>query len=589
VASSLLYRRRLASGERLFGLGDKAAPVDRRGGVYELWNTDAPHFTLGRDPLYKAIPLLFGVSPERAWGIYVESTARLVFDCRGDEVRVHGPGRPPVHELEGGSLAGLLGRVTELVGRAPLPPRWALGYHQSRWSYATADEARSIVEEFRRRRIPLDVLHLDIDYMDGYRVFTCDPVRFPDLAGLVRDLGVKVVTIIDPGVKVDPGYAVYDEILRRGHACVDGDGKPWVGRVWPGRCVFPDFSSEEARRWWGELHRGLVEAGVAGIWVDMNEPSAGGRGTLPEDLRQAGGTHGELHNAYGHRMAQATHEGLARLRPGARPFVLTRAGCAGTQRYAATWTGDNSSTWTHLRLAVRMCLGLGLSGYSFAGSDIGGFFGRCEPELYARWIQLGAFTPFFRTHYSGDHTPHRQEPWSFGSEVEAVARAAIELRHLLMPYTYTAFWRHTQTGLPVMRALALAWQDDERALACEDEFLWGDDLLVAPVLRKGARRRRIYLPAGDWYDFWTGRRLAGGRGVLADAPLERVPLFVRAGTVLPLGSGELRVYPGEGRSWLYEDDGESVGGPSRVTTFDVRGEHVEARHEGSFPSAFRLP
>jgi alpha-glucosidase len=585
AASRLLFRRRLRPGERLYGLADKAFPLDRRGHSFVLWNVDAVNFSAGSDPLYKSIPLLYGVTPGRAWGLYVDSPGRLEFDCRGDEVTVRGPGSATTHEFEGETLAEALAHASELVGRTPLPPRWALGYHQSRWSYGSAAEAIGIAEEFRRRRIPLDCLHLDIDYMDGFRVFTWDGDRFPDPAGLIgalHELGIRVVTIVDPGVKAERGYGVYDGLVERGLACRDADGQPWVGRVWPGKAVWPDFTSPAACRYWAELHRSLVDVGVDGIWVDMNEPAVHGRGrhgTLPGDVQQAAGRHEDVHNAYGHLMARATAEALELMRPGVRPFVLTRAAAAGTQRYAATWTGDNRSTWTHLRLAVRMCLGLGLSCYPFCGADVGGFAGRCEPELYGRWMQLGAFTPFFRTHYAGPLTPGRQEPWSFGEEIEAVARSAIELRHSLLPYTYTAFWRHTQTGLPVMRPLALEWPDDPRAATCEDAFLWGDDLLVAPVLWKGRRRRRVFLPRGDWCDFWTGRRLAGGRSVVVDAPLDRVPIFARAGRALPLADGELRVFRGEGVSWLYEDDGETVGSPSSVTRLEVSGDRVDAVRE----------
>jgi alpha-glucosidase len=581
----LLFRRRLRPGERLYGLGDKTFPLDRRGRSYVLWNVDAINFSAGSDPLYKSIPLLYGVSPGRAWGVYVDSPARLEFDCRGDEVAVHGPESAAIHELEGETLAEAVTRASRLVGRAPLPPLWALGYHQSRWSYGSAAEAIGIAEEFRRRRLRLDCLHLDIDYMDGFRVFTWDGDRFPDPAGLIsalHELGTRVVTIVDPGVKAEPGYGVYDGLVERGLACRDPNGEPWVGRVWPGRSIWPDFTSPEARRYWVEQHRPLLDAGVDGIWVDMNEPAVharGRHGTLPGDVLQAGGRHEDVHNAYGHLMARATAEALELMRPGVRPFVLTRAGTAGTQRYAATWTGDNRSTWTHLRLAVRMCLGLGLSCYPFCGADVGGFAGRCEPELYGRWMQLGAFTPFFRTHYAGPLTPGRQEPWSFGGEIEAIARSAIELRHKLLPYTYTSFWRHTQTGLPVMRPLALEWPDDPRAAACEDAFLWGDDLLVAPVLWKGRRRRRVYLPRGDWFDFWTGSRVAGGRGVVVEAPLDRVPIFARAGRALPLAGGELRVFPGEGVSWLYEDDGETVDSPSSLTRLEVSGDRVDTVRE----------
>jgi alpha-glucosidase len=557
-----------------------------------LWNTDAVNFRAGSDLLYKSIGVLFGASRESTWAVVADAGGRLEVDCRDGQVRIYGREETAVHELERPTLSEALEQASLLVGRAPLPPRWSLGYHQSRWSYATADEALEVAREFGRRGIPLDCLHLDIDYMDGFRVFTWDADRFPDPAGLVRslhDLGVRVVTIVDPGVKVDHGYPVYDEVVERGLACTAPDGRPWVGRVWPGDTVWPDFTNPRARAFWADCHRGLIEIGVDGIWIDMNEPSVPGEGrggTMPPDVRHAAGPHAAVHNRYGHLMAMATFEGLEQLRPGVRPFVLTRAGIAGTQRYAATWTGDNNSSWTHLRLALTMCLGLGLSCYPFCGSDVGGFAGRCTPELYARWMQLGAFTPFFRGHYAGPRTPGRQEPWSFGPEVEAIARGAIELRHLLLPYTYTAFWRHTQTGLPVMRPLLLGWPDDERAVACEDAFLWGDDLLVAPILRAGARRRRVYLPPGDWYDFWSGTRLAGGRVVGAEAPLERIPLFVRAGTALPMSSGELRIFPGEGVSWLYEDDGESTTGPSSATRLEVSGEAVTTSREGSYPSAY---
>jgi alpha-glucosidase len=285
-------------------------------------------------------------------------------------------------------------------------------------------------------------------------------------------------------------------------------------------------------------------------------------------------------------MAQATFEGLERLRPGRRPFVLTRAGCAGTQCYAATWTGDNRSTWTHLRLSLAMCLGLSVSCFPFCGSDVGGFNGTCEPELYARWMELGAFTPFFRAHYAGKFTRGRQEPWSFSREVEGVARAAIELRHLLMPYTYTAFWRQRETGLPVMRPLALGWQDDPHALSCEDEFLWGDSLLVAPVVRKGARRRRVYLPAGVWYELWSAERHAGPSSVVVDAPLGRTPVFVRDGTVLPLADGRLIAYPGRGISWLYEDDGQTVDAAAHGTRFELDGDGLVVRRQGDAASSF---
>ncbi|HEY8531406.1 MAG TPA: TIM-barrel domain-containing protein, partial [Limnochorda sp.] len=482
------------------------------------------------------------------------------------------------------SFGQVLERYTRLTGRMPLPPRWTLGYQQSRWGYLSQEQVEEVARTMRERRIPCDAIYLDIDYMDGFRVFTWDPKRFPDPAGLCRSLrrdGFRVVTIVDPGVKKDPTNPLFQQGLKEGLYVETPAGRPFTGQVWPGEVHFPDFLQERARRWWGDAHRVLLDAGVAGIWNDMNEPvifdARDADRTFPETTvhrtdKGEARLHREVHNLYGLLMGKATFEGLKRLRPDERPFIVTRSGFAGIQRYAAVWTGDNSSWWEHLAMSIPMLLNLGMSGVAFAGADVGGFAEDTTPELLVRWTQLGAFIPFFRNHSAKD--TRRQEPWAFGPEVEALCRRAIELRYQLLPYLYTLFWEAHEGGTPIMRPLVWHAPDDPTAARIEDAFFLGADLLVAPVLHPGARERLVYLPQGEWVDFWTGTCYQGRAHQVVGAPLDRIPLFVRAGAALPLGpavqhTGErgwealtLKIFPGLSPSrWsgvLYEDDGISL-------------------------------
>jgi alpha-glucosidase len=584
------YTHRLHEAEAVYGLGEKAFGLNLRGLHLEMWNCDPESYGPGRDPLYISIPMLVALRDGQAYGLFFDNPGAAHLDlgrARNDLLRYEADtGELCVYVMAGPGIADVVERYTALTGRMPLPPRWLLGYHQSRWSYYPESRVRELAAEFRQRRIPCDALHLDIHYMDGYRVFTWDAERFPDPAGLLADLrreGLRAVCIIDPGVKVDPGYAVHDEGLMRDAFCRLPDGSLFQGPVWPGQCYFPDFTNPEVRQWWGGLYRPLLEAGVSGFWNDMNEPAIFGGG-MPGVVRHSyegqGASHGRVHNVYGLQMARASAEGLAKLAPEERVPLISRSGYAGLQRYAMVWTGDNHSTWAHLRLGVSMCLNLGLSGLALCGPDVGGFAGDCGGELLARWMQVGALTPFFRNHSALGTA--QQECWQFGEPHESIYRRWIEFRYRLLPYVYTAAWQAAQSGLPMMRPLVLAYPGDLRTYNLDDQFLLGDSLLAAPVTRPGRRERRVYLPGGPWYDFWEDRLLDGEVDV--EAPLERMPLFVRAGSVLPLGpvmqhTGEwppdalqLHVYPGNGQSWLYEDDGHSLdyrAGQFQATRFDI--------------------
>jgi alpha-glucosidase len=595
----LICRKRAQPDEHFYGLGERTLGLDRRGRRYTMWHADPHTYQLDQDPIHLCIPVLLGLHSQgcQGYGIFFDNAFRGHFDLGAvdPEVVSFGAegGQLCYYFIYGPALTTVVERYTELTGRVPLMPLWVLGYHQSRWSYYPEARVRKLAADFRRvHHVPCDCVHLDIHYMDGYRCFTWDPERFPEPAGLIADLhqeGFKVVVIIDAGVKADRRYWVCQSGLEQDVFCKYPDGKTcFKGPVWPGDCYFPDFTSLRVRAWWGELYRVLTDVGVDGIWNDMNEPAVFGTPgtTIPDfvqhDLDGRGGDHVEAHNVYGMQMARATVEGLERLRPDARPVCITRSGWAGVQRYAMSWTGDNESNWDQLWLTIPMVMNLGLCGLAITGPDVGGFGGFATGELFTRWLQMGVFLPFLRAH-TNVHSPD-QEPWSWGEPYLSVNRRFIELRYRLLPYLYTAFWQCAETGLPIARPLLLAFQGDAATHTLDDEFLCGDAFLVAPVIEEGAIRRSVYLPAGVWYDFWTDVLHSGPTHVEVAASLERIPIFVRAGSVVPMAPptqyvGErpvdvltLHVYAGDGVSWLYEDDGESLAyqrGEYRLTRFTL--------------------
>ena len=590
--------QRLAPGESGHGLGERAFGLNLRGRTYTLWNKDPIGYNRGDDPINLSIPFYLGLRGTNAYGIFWDNAARgrvsvgasgaedeLVFEAEAGELRYY--------LLTGPTALQVLERYTELTGRMPMPPLWALGYHQCRWSYMTEEEVREIAAEFRQRRIPCDAIYLDIDYMDGFRCFTWNRQRFPDPPRMIADLrkqGFKVVTIIDPGIKVDRRYAVCESGLREGAFLKYPDGKLFVAPVWPGNCYFPDFTSPDVRAWWGRQYAGLLADGVAGFWNDMGEPAIFGFGGaapdmpdyVPHDWEGRGTTHLEAHNVYGMLMGRATREGLEHLAPERRHLVIVRAAFAGAQRYASSWTADNVSAWDHLRLSISMCLNLGLSGLSFTGPDIGGFAGNADGELFTRWVQLGVLLPFFRGHTAKGTARH--EPWAFGQPYEDINRRYIELRYRLLPYLYTAFAECAVHGWPIIRPLAF---EDPAFADCDDQYLLGNALLAAPVVEQGAAQRTVRLPAGDWYDYWSGKRYEGGASYDVAAPLDMLPLFVRGGSVIPhwpvmQHTGEqtveqllLRVYVGHGQTALYEDAGEGKDYQDGV----FRWSHFECLHD----------
>jgi alpha-glucosidase len=536
--TTLRVQVRTGPGVAWFGAGLAAGRLRRDGRALTFWNTDAWRHGETSPSLYPSHPVALAILPGgTALAVVADSAARgtVAFATDGLEYAFEDDFLRVV--LLEGAAEEVLRALAALCGRVERPPRWALGYHQCRWGYTTADEVLQVAREFRAREIPCDAVWLDIDHMDRHRVFTWDPVRFPaprELLGALHAQGLRAVAITDPGVAAASDNPLLDGAPYT-HFVQDARGAHAKGRVWPGVCLFPDFTRPETRLWWAEHARAFVAAsGLDGLWCDMNEPSVfrSTARTLPDDARHAAGLHARVHNLYGHLMVQATRDGLARARPDARPFLLTRAAHLATAALAATWTGDNQATWEDLAWSIPMVLSLGLCGQPFSGPDVGGFDGDPDPELFARWFELAAYLPFCRGH--SERGACRKEPWAFGPEVEARVRAALERRMALVPHLETLFEECARTGLPVARPVWLADPADARLLDVDDAFLLGSDLLVAPAVRPSASERDVLLPAarGGWYAFPQGGAPLLGASARVAAPPGTTPVLARAGTAL---------------------------------------------------------
>jgi alpha-glucosidase len=599
--------KQMPADEHYFGLGDKAGSFDRREQAYTLWNTDvAPQEST--DPLYKSIPFFLAINNTRSYGIFLDNTWRTWFDFgkqTRDAISFGAEGGPlDYYVLYGPTPKQVVEGYAYLTGTPPLPPLWSLGFQQSRYSYTPESQIRQIADRLRTDKIPSDVVYLDIDYQDRNRPFTVNAKTFPNFPGLVADLRKQhfhLVNITDLHIAHLPNqnYEPYDTGHAGDHFVKKPDGSEFVGIVWPGPAVFPDFTRAQTREWWGGLYHQFVEDGVAGFWNDMNEPSVfdGPGKTMPLDtvhrIEEPGfatrtATHAEMHNIVGLENARGTFEGLLKLRPDERPFVLTRATYAGGQRYGFTWTGDNSATWNHLRLATQMVLNLGLSGISFVGADVGGFNGSPAPALLTRWVEQAAFSPFFRDHATKGSLPH--EIWNNGPEQEAIRRRYIETRYRLLPYIYALADESSRTGLPLMRPVFLEFPEafSTGFDHLDTEFLLGRSLLIAPPpFAEMMDDYAVSFPKGDWYDFWTGLKMGASSqppsivdvvnsGGKAPGPrqihpaLDTMPVYVRGGSILPLqpliqntdetpsGPLQLQVYPGaECSGTIYLDDGHT--------------------------------
>ena len=591
--------------ESFYGLGDKPVDVNLKGKRFENWATDSYAFGKNTDPIYKVIPFYTAIQDNKAYGIFFDNTFKTHFDFAHERRNVTSfwaqGGEMNYYFIYGPEMEDVVKNYTDLTGKPhTLPPLWALGFHQCKWSYYPESNVKEITKTFRDLKIPCDAIYLDIDYMDGFRCFTWDKKHFPDPKRMVKELendGFKTVVIIDPGIKIDVAYDVFKEALEKDYFCKRADGPYMKGKVWPGECYFPDYTKPEVRAWWSGLFKELIEdIGVKGVWNDMNEPAVMDvpNKSFPDDVRHDYDgnpcSHRKAHNIYGTQMARATYHGLKKYAYPKRPFVITRSAYSGAQRYTSTWMGDNVATWEHLTIANNQAQRMSMSGFSFAGSDIGGFVGQPQGELFARWIQLGIFHAFCRVHSSGDHG--NQEPWVFGEEITDIVRKFVEIRYQLLPYLYTAFWKYINDGTPILKSLVLYDQEDTATHYRSDEFVYGEQILVCPILEPNAKGRRMYIPRGKWYNFWTDELMEGGKEVWVDANIESMPIFIKEGAVLPkypvqqyVGEKKfdeitLDVYYKEGKesSKLYDDahDGyDYKKGRFSLRTFKVTGKKEE--------------
>jgi len=616
IGTEVTCYKRLFHDEHFLGLGEKTGNLDKRGNSYENWNSDVPAYAVNHDPLYQSIPFFIGVHDSVVYGIFLDNTFRTKFNfgASTDETFssfAASDGEMNYYLFGSKSIAGIIRDYTWLTGRMPMPPYWSLGYQQCRWSYFPESQVLSIAQQFRDKLIPCDVIYLDIDYMDGYKIFTWNKERFPqpkEMITKLNNMGFHLVTIVDPGIKIEKGYFAYEDGIRNNYFAKYPSGENYTGSVWPGRCHFPDFTQEKVRSWWGASFNRLTNTGVEGFWNDMNEPSAWGQ-SIPNivqfDFDGKKGTITEVHNIYGLEMSRATFEGTKKLLNGKRPFVLTRAGYSGIQRYSAVWTGDNDATDQHMLLSARMVTGMGLSGISFAGPDVGGFMGNPSEELFTRWMSLGIYTPFFRNHSAWD--TKSKEPWAFGPNVESTVKGMIIQRYRLLPYIYSAFHQSVINGMPVARSLAISYTYDEKVYwwSYQNEYMFGDNILVAPV-SCNQNAAKVYLPEGGWYRLSTGDYFKGKTEYTVDAPLNDLPVFIKASGILPMQSaiqytGEkpspvlnLHIYNGKHpNSFIYyEDDGatyqyETGNYYKRTITFDpIRKEIIFSNAEGDFTSKY---
>jgi len=491
-------------GVSLYGTGEVTGSLLRNGKSIDLWNTDTPGYQKANgNRLYHSHPWVLGVREDgTSFGIIADCTwkQKLILN---DSIRFVSEGPAfRVIVIERNTPQEVVMALTDLVGKIDLPPLWSLGYQQCRWSYEPASRAKEVADGFIERKIPCDVIWFDIDYMDKYKIFTFDKTKFPDPKGMnnyLHERGMKGVWMIDPGVKLEKGYSVYDEGEKQDNFVKDVSGKDFVGPVWPGDCVFPDFTIPKTRNWWSGLYKDFMANGIDGVWNDMNDPSVFKvkTNTIPENAIHRGGdglregSHLRYHNVYGMLMVRATMEGILKANPDKRPFILSRSGYLGSQRYGATWTGDNLALVEHMKMSIPMSLNLGLSGQAFNGPDIGGFAQNTSPELFAQWMSMGVFFPFSRGHACAG--TNDKEPWAFGPEVEKVCQTAINRRYRLMPYIYTLFHEAATTGMPVMRPTFFADITDLSLRTVDENFLLGDNLLIIPKWAKNSLR-----PKGNW-------------------------------------------------------------------------------------------
>jgi len=568
--SAWLFQFEQHADMQFFGMGEKSTPFEKSGRVHRFWNTDAfadfyprqvveDHY----DPDYISIPYVVIKRGNEYIGLLIDNPYAAVIGIPAPAGSARpsidtGPhmyfgsenGEPSLYLLYGPTLAELTRKLASLVGTAPLPPLWALGHHQCRWGYRSARDLLALADNFKTHRIPNDGLWLDIDYMRGFRVFTFDKKNFPaphaDIRA-IRDRGFHVVPIIDPGIKFEPGYPAYESGKKAGVFCKNAAGRDFIGLVWPGRTVFPDFSTRKGRRWWARQFAAFARTGISGAWLDMNDPATGAidcTGMLFDSGRLP---HEAFHNRFAMLMARASLEGWRMARPDERPLLISRSGSTGSHKYCGHWQGDSSSNYFHLHVAIAKTINLGLSGVSFTGTDVGGFGGDTNERLIVDWYKACFLFPFFRNHTAAD--TRRQEPWAFSRTALERIRHYIRLRYTLLPYLYTLFAAHEERGEPVLRPLFYDFEErGTLPLTVDDQFMVGPAIMQAPFTHENQSTRGVVLPDARWFDCSAGDWTYGNRRITVRNSGRNTPLYIRDGSLVPMQRGTPTTNAGELRS-----------------------------------------
>lgn len=592
-------------GTSLYGGGEVTGPLLRNGQSIKLWNTDSGAYSVDNGKrLYQSHPWVMGVRPDgTSFGILFDTPYKAKLTTTDERINFETEGELfRIFVIDRESPQAVIKGLAELIGTMPMVPRWALGYQQCRFSYTPASRVIEVADTFRIKRIPCDVIWMDIDYMDGYRIFTFNPQTFPDPAALNRDLhirGFHSAWMIDPGAKVDSTYFVYKSGTANDVWVKTAQGKEFHGDAWPGACAFPDFTQPKTVRWWADLYKDFLDKGVDGVWNDVNEPQISNTptGTMPEDNKHLGGDkipagpHLKYHNVYGYLMVKASREGIMKARPQNRPFILTRSNFLGGQRFAATWTGDNASWESHMTMSVPMILTLGLSGQPFSGADVGGFLFNPDANLFGRWMALGAFYPFSRGHACAGTI--NKEPWAFGQKVEDVSRMALERRYVLLPYYYTLLHEASETGMPIMRPVFFADPKDTLLRAEEQAFLIGENLLVVPewaqnpALPKGIWRNLSLIPGDDKDSYQAKLKIRGG----AIIPTGKIIQNTNEKSLDPLtllvcldekGEAHGTLYWDEGDNWSFKDGNYSFQHFTAIRTADNKEQVKITQKKGKY-------
>ncbi|MRI32341.1 alpha-glucosidase [Endozoicomonas sp. OPT23] len=596
---SVRLSRKLSDSDRIYGMGQSMGGLNKRGRKFSTWCSDDPSHTPEKEALYGSHPFLI-VDGESTFGLFIDFPGEMFFDIGYTDremLEIHIPSLDvDIYELTANNKKQLVRDFRSLIGKPYVPPRWGFGYQQCRWSYPDAASIDDIIDGFRSNDIPCDTVYMDIDYMVDYKDFTVDPEKFPDFTGWVKakkQQGIRLIPIIDAGVRIEEGYDVYEEGLEKGYFCKDDNGDLFKAAVWPGLCAFPDFLKPEARQWWGKLYQRLTDQGIEGFWNDMNEPalfytpagidkaidtvaSAKGKNVgiheffqLKDSIMNMSNSredyrsfyhepepdvrvnHEQVHNLYGINMTRAAAEGFEQIDSDKRFLMFSRASSIGAHRYGGIWFGDNHSWWEHLKLNLQMLPGVNFSGFLYAGADMGGFGAHSSAELQVRWTQLGVFTPLMRNHAAMG--TRQQEPFAFDEQAMDIMREHIKLRYRMVPYLYSEFMNAVDSDDAIFYPLSFEYSD-ERSAEVEDQLLVGSSLMCAPVYEQNARGRYVYLPEDMllWkvkkHDEVNAEILAKGDHYLPVA-LEEMPVFIRKDAMLPLT---------ESVNWLDERQPETL-------------------------------